>query len=100
MKLQESPSVDKTKRSIEFYVQNDCSQQISLAGDFNHWAQEVLLMQPGKNGIWNIEIPLLPAGKFHYKFFEDNKMWMEDICNPFREPDGFAGFNSILLIEN
>ena len=44
MKLQESPSVDKTKCSIEFYVQNDCSQQISLAGDFNHWAQEVLLM--------------------------------------------------------
>lgn len=100
MKPQESPSVDKSKRSIEFYVQNDCAQQISLAGDFNHWAQDVLLMQPGKNGIWKIEIPLLPAGKYHYKFFVDDKMWMEDIGNPFREPDGFAGFNSILVIEN
>ncbi len=100
MKPQESPSVNKSKHSIEFYIQNDCAHQISLAGDFNHWAQDVLLMQPGQNGVWKIEIPLLPAGKYHYKFFVDDKMWMEDISNPYREPDGFSGFNSILVIEN
>jgi serine protease AprX len=100
MKPHESPYVNKRKKSIEFYIHNNCAQQISLAGNFNHWAQDVLLMQPGKNGLWKIEIPMLPGGKYHYKFFIDDKVWMEDVDNPYREPDGLTGFNSILVIEN
>jgi 1,4-alpha-glucan branching enzyme len=100
MKPHESPYINKRKKSIEFYVHNNCAQQISLAGNFNHWAQDVLLMQPVKNGLWKIAIPMLPSGKYHYKFFIDDKHWMEDVDNPYREPDGITGFNSILLIEN
>ena len=100
MKTVLSPNINKKKKTIEFYIHNDCAQQISLAGTFNHWAQDVLLMEPGKNGMWKINIPLLPAGRYHYKFLLDDKMWMEDVDNPYREPDGFSGFNSILLIEN
>ena len=99
MKPYPSPEVNARQNTISFYVQNECASQISLAGTFNHWAQDVLLMEPGKNGIWKIEIPMLPAGRYHYKFFVDDKMWMEDIDNPYREPDGFNGFNSILVIE-
>lgn len=99
MKPHTSPHVNRQKKSIEFYMQSDCASQISLAGSFNNWAQDVLLMEPGNNGIWKIEIPMLPQGRYQYKFFIDDKMWMEDIGNPYREPDGFAGFNSILLIE-
>ena len=95
-----SPRINKTKKTIEFYIHNDCAQQISLAGSFNHWAQDVLLLEPGMNGIWKIEIPLLPAGKYQYKFFLDDTMWMEDVDNPYREPDGHSGFNSVLLVEN
>jgi serine protease AprX len=100
MKPHSSPHINGRKKSIEFYVRHDCASQISLAGTFNHWAQDVLLMEPGKNGLWKIEIPLLPAGKYHYKFFVDDKMWLEDVDNPYREPDGFHGFNSILVIDN
>ncbi|HQR01065.1 MAG TPA: S8 family serine peptidase [Ferruginibacter sp.] len=95
-----SPRINKTKKTIEFYIHNDCAQQISLAGSFNHWAQDVLLLEPGMNGIWKIEIPLLPAGRYQYKFFLDDTMWMEDVDNPYREPDGHSGFNSVLLVEN
>ena len=76
------------------------ASQISLAGSFNEWAQDVLLMEPGVNGLWKIEMPILPSGLYQYKFFVDEKIWMEDVENPYREPDGFAGFNSILKIEN
>lgn len=100
MKQHASPYINGKKKSIEFYMQHDCASQISLTGSFNHWAQDVLLMEPGKNGLWKIEIPLLPAGKYQYKFFVDDKMWLEDVDNPYREPDGFHGFNSILVIEN
>ena len=88
------------QKTIGFYVQHDCASQISLAGSFNHWAQDVLLLEPGKNGLWKIEIPMLPAGRYQYKFFVDDRSWIEDVNNPYREPDGFSGFNSILIIEN
>jgi 1,4-alpha-glucan branching enzyme len=100
MKPQNSPFVNNEKNCIEFYIQNDCAEQISLAGSFNHWAQDVLLMEPAINGLWKIEIPLLKQGKYSYKFFIDGKIWMEDVENPYREPDGFNGFNSLLFIQN
>jgi len=95
-----SPVVNSQQKTIGFYVQHDCASQISLAGSFNHWEQDSLLLEPGINGIWKIEIPVLPAGRYRYKFFVDDKLWMEDINNPYREPDGFSGFNSILIVEN
>ena len=99
MKPQESPFINREKKTIEFYVQNDYASHISLAGSFNHWAQDVLLLEPGKNGLWKIEIPMLPEGRYQYKFLVDDKTWMEDFDNPLHEPDGYRGFNSILLIQ-
>ena len=81
-------------------MQHDFASQVSLAGSFNQWDKEALLLEPGRNGIWKIEIPMLPAGRYSYKFFIDDKSWIEDINNPYREPDGFSGFNSILTIGN
>lgn len=100
MKPRNSPFVNHEKNTIEFYIQNDCAEHISLAGSFNHWAQDVLFMEPAKNGLWKIEIPLLREGKYSYKFLIDGKTWMEDVDNPYREADGFNGFNSLLFIQN
>lgn len=99
MKQHQSPYIDPRKKTIEFHIQNDCAQQICLAGSFNHWAQDVLLMEPGRNGMWKIEIPLLPKGNYKYKFIIDERMWVEDFENPYREPDGLNGWNSLLAIE-
>ncbi len=98
MKQYTSPFINKRKKSIEFYIQNPCASQVSLAGSFNNWAQDALLMEPAKNGLWKIEIPMLPQGTYPYKFFIDDKVWMEDIDNPYRQPDGLNGFNSLLMI--
>lgn len=94
-----SPHIDHEKNTIGFYVQHDCASQISVAGSFNNWSQDVWLMEAGKNGLWQLEIPMLPAGRYQYKFFVDEKIWIEDFDNPYREPDGFNGFNSLLIIE-
>ncbi len=94
-----SPYISSDKKTIGFYIRHDCASQISLAGSFNQWAQDELLMEPGKNGLWRLEIPMLTAGRYRYKFFVDDKTWIEDYDNPYREPDGFNGFNSILIIE-
>jgi 1,4-alpha-glucan branching enzyme len=95
-----SPYINLKKKCIQFFLHNDCAAHVSLSGTFNHWAQDLLPMQPEKDGLWKVEIPLLPAGKYRYKFFIDDKMWMEDVDNPYREPDGRSGFNSVLVVEN
>jgi len=100
IKNNKSPFVNKEKNTVEFYINNDCAEQISLAGSFNNWAQDVLLMEPSRNGLWSIELPLLNKGKYTYKFFVDSKEWVADVDNPYREPDGFNGFNSVLIIQN
>ena len=94
-----SPFVNTQKRTIEFFIQNYNATQISLAGSFNRWTQDVLLMEPSKGGLWSIEIPMLPDGQYQYKFLVDEEKWIEDYGNPYREPDGFKGFNSILVVE-
>lgn len=100
MKQQSSPYINKKKKAIEFFIHNPCAAHIALAGSFNNWAQGALLMEPSENGMWKIAIPMLPKGTYQYKFIVDDKVWQEDIDNPYREPDGMNGFNSILTIEN
>ncbi|MEO6229078.1 MAG: S8 family serine peptidase [Ferruginibacter sp.] len=94
-----SPFINKQKRSVEFSIQNNTATQIALTGDFNNWNPDNWLLQPGLNGIWKIEIPFPPPGKYAYKFFVDESRWLEDVDNPYREPDGFNGFNNIVIIE-
>ncbi|HET9278451.1 MAG TPA: S8 family serine peptidase, partial [Flavitalea sp.] len=95
-----SPVINTGQKTIQFSTQNYCASQISLTGSFNRWATDVLLLELGKDGLWKIEIPMLPPGKYRYKFVVDEKLWIEDVNNPYREPDGFSGFNSLLIIEN
>jgi serine protease AprX len=100
VKSNPSPDIDPNKKSIGFYVQHDCATQITLAGSFNQWASDVLYLEAGKDGLWHLEIPMLAAGRYQYKFLVDGKTWIEDFDNPYREPDGFNGFNSILMVES
>jgi serine protease AprX len=99
MQTSQSPVVNNGKNVIEFSIHHECATQITLAGSFNNWSEEVLQLEPGRYGTWKISIPLLPAGRYHYKFRVDQSYWLEDVNNPYREPDGFNGFNSVLLIK-
>ena len=56
-----------------------------------------ILVSPVVTASPSVEVLLSPEAS---KFFIDEKMWMEDIDNPYREPDGVTGFNSILVIDN
>jgi len=70
MMKQISPYIDAGKKTIELCLQSDYENQISiegvrqvsLAGSFNHWSQDVLLLSKDKDGVWKIQIPMLPKG--------------------------------------
>lgn len=98
MKPNHSPIINKEKKTIEFFIEHPCADHISLTGSFNQWAKNELPLKAETNGVWSIEIPMLPQGKYHYKFIIDDRMSMEDIENQHREPDGINGWNSVLNI--
>lgn len=93
-----SPTVDDRRKTIAFYIRNNKAQQISLSGNFTDFPNRHLKMSPGADGLWAVEIPMPPKGTYRYKFFIDECMWMEDVGNPNRKPDGVNGWDSILEI--
>lgn len=98
MKTYLSPVIKKRQKKIEFHIVNSCAKQICLSGSFNQWAKDQLPLQMKKEGYWTIEIPMLPHGQYQYKFIIDEHYEMEDIENPYRQPDGVSGFYSLLEV--
>ena len=97
MEQHTSPFINKPKKKIEFHIQNRVANNIALIGSFSHWRRREL--KPDKDGLWKVTIPMLPNGKYYYKFIIDERMWVEDVDNPNREPDGVNGWNSVLMVE-
>lgn len=95
----QSPIVDTQKKVIRFFLSHECAEQVSVCGSFNNWARDILLMEPTTSGGWVLDIPMLPEGTYRYKFFIDQSVWVEDVLNPLRVPDGYNGFNSVLMIK-
>ena len=52
---------------------------VSLAGSFNNWKMNEILLKPVQNHVRYVRIPKLPKGKYEYKFFVDNQYWTEAI---------------------
>ena len=55
-----SPFINSRKKTIEFHIQNDCASADFLVRSFNHWAKDVLVLRPGKKGIWKMKFQCYP----------------------------------------
>ena len=72
------------------------AERVILAGSFNDWDEEALLMKKTDGG-WDIDLDLI-GGKHYYKFIVDGE-WMVDPGNPFAESDGKGNVNSVLIVQ-
>ena len=90
------PRIERS--SIIFSHHNDTATSVHLVGDFNYWHRKTTPCENDLNGIWRVEIPCLPGGKYRYKFLIDDTLWVEDATHGFKEEDGLGGFHSVLLI--
>ncbi len=93
-----TPVINALVQKITFYYHDDSAYSIALVGSFNNWTTTLLLTRNG-TGIWKVEIPMLPKGTYLYKFLVNNRVWVDDPENLYREPDGFNGLNSRFTIE-
>ncbi|MBI4677078.1 MAG: alpha-glucosidase C-terminal domain-containing protein [Elusimicrobia bacterium] len=72
----------------------------SVAGSFDGWNKDAHpLTDPDHDGVYTFKLPL-PWGRHLYKFVVEGREWKADPENPVREPDGFDGFNSVVIVGN
>lgn len=94
----EIPNIDLEEEKIVFFTFIPNAKTVSLAGDFNNWKPDEVILQPFKDDVWKVELPLLPKGEYVYKFCIDNQWWKEDSSNPYKVEDTYGGWNSVFKI--
>ncbi len=74
------------------------ADSVALIGDFNEWGQrEVTLAQGSDRGIWEFSLALTP-GVYHYNLLVDGERWVANPKSSTLVPDGFGGYNSVLVV--
>lgn len=71
---------------------------VCVIGSFNNWEAGVNPMRLSEDGLWTAQVTLTP-GRYPYKFLIDRTSKITDPGSPTIEPDGFGGFNSILVVK-
>ncbi|MFC1679375.1 alpha amylase N-terminal ig-like domain-containing protein [Elusimicrobiota bacterium] len=73
-------------------------ESVSLAGSMNEWKKDKLVLEdPDGDGVYGLTVPLT-KGRYTYKFVLNGEIWKPDPENDRNEPDGFTGFNSVLVV--
>ncbi len=73
------------------------AKTVMIAGDFNHWIAEPLVMIDEETGYWQKIIPL-QAGSYRYKFLVNDE-WRTDSANPAVEANPFGSFDSVIVVD-
>jgi hypothetical protein len=71
------------------------ARQVAVAGDFNGWEPQAARMRRGPGGVWSVEIPLAPGGRYQYMLVVDGQ-WVTDPGASATLDDGFGGKNALL----
>lgn len=76
--MKTAPLKDKAPKNIstQFAFPAPTAQQVSLAGDFNHWDPNAMPMHKGSDGVWHLNVSLKP-GRHEYRFIADG-VWQDD----------------------
>lgn len=83
---------------VVFYYQNKNAKSVAIAGDFNNWDPTVDKMFNLGNGKWGLTL-YLASGRYEYKFFVDEKHWVEDPNAVEIVDDGYRGKRSVIYVE-
>ncbi len=97
---EDDPIINRENNSITFYIHLPFAEtSVSLSASFNNWKKNEILLKPAKNNIWYVHIPMLPNGRYEYKYLVDNHQWVEDLANPWRVIDNYGGWNNVFEIK-
>ena len=95
-KLNDFYGVRQFGGSVRFVTLYPRAKKVQIAGDFNNWQPQQTLMQPSKDGKWELALELAP-GKYRYRMVVDGQ-WQQDPYNEKVETNPFGEYNSILEV--
>lgn len=95
LREQAVPSMFQQVRIIFFSPE---ASSVALIGDFNEWGQrDVAVSSSSDRGVWEFTMTLKP-GVYHYNLLVDGKRWVANPKASTLVPDGFGGYNSVLVV--
>jgi len=97
-KLSEYYGVSQINDAVVFVTLYPRANSVQVAGDFNNWQPEQLIMDKvGDSGVWQTQMKLNP-GRYRYRLVVDGQ-WQQDPYNELTESNPFGGFNSVIEIK-
>ncbi len=89
-------SPKKVLGGVLFSLVNREATSVLIAGDFNRWVAEQLILIDETSGLWQKIVPI-SSGTYHYKFLV-NDAWQPDPFNNVSEPNPYGGLDSVITI--
>jgi 1,4-alpha-glucan branching enzyme len=83
-------------RKVKFLVKAAAGSTVSLAGSFNNWDPNVIILRLNGDGVYSTSIEL-PPGRHEYKFVV-NGVWQLDEQCPQWSPNAWGTLNSVVEV--
>ncbi len=80
--------------TVRFHLRAPDAKSVALAGEFNKWRLNEILLSRSDGGEWSVEVPL-PPGTYVYMFVVDGREWVPDPEADAYRDDGFGSKNSV-----
>ena len=97
-KLAKIYGVRATSQGLLFVQPASGSQQLFVAGDFNHWNPAATPLRHDENlNVWQACISV-PPGRYRYRLVVDGK-WVQDPYNSYVESNPFGELNNVVEVE-
>jgi serine protease AprX len=91
-----SPQVGRN--AVNFVYYHPQAHMVALIGEFNGWLPGEAAFRRERPGVWRAAWRGLAPGRYRYKFLVDGLHAVDDPENPLKEPDGYGGLNSVLVL--
>ena len=83
---------------IIFLLHDHQVRHVAVLGDWDNWRMPGFPAVQIEPGLWQADVPLLPPGRYVYKFLLDGERWQDDPANLHRVHDEYGGLNSVLFV--
>jgi hypothetical protein len=87
----------ESKRYITLQYEDQVGKNVQVAGSFNDWKENKVLIDKENTGVYRCQLRLVP-GVYQYKFLVDGQ-WLLDPTNNDFVPNEFGSLNSMLKVE-
>lgn len=96
MKKKLSKEAKPKTNKVQFNLYAPEAEKVCLAGNFNNWGVDHLLMKKDKKGTWMASLAL-PPGRYEYRFRVDG-VWQDDPNAPERVGNPFGSQNCLRIV--